>query len=267
MAAKVELYAGTYKNYAEETYAQIRQETYGEDIGQNSWITAKEYRHFFSLLNLRAGEKVLEIATGSGGPAVFMVKETGVLLTGMDISENGIANAQILAKENGLEDKMSFQLGDASQRLPFEDESFDAVLTIDSINHLRNRPAVLKEFYRVLKKGGRLLYTDPVVVTGIVTNEELAVRSSIGYFLFVPPGENERLLSQTGFVQIQSEDVTANIAMTSKSWLDARQSRKDALLQSETPETFDGLQAFAAMVYLLTSERRLSRIMYCAAKS
>ena len=195
-----------------------------------------------------------------------MVKETAVLLTGMDISENGIANAKLLAKNNHLENKMEFILGDASQKLSFEDESFDVVLSIDSINHLHNRPAVLKEFRRVLKKGGRLLYTDPVVITGIVTNEELAVRSSIGYFLFVPLGENERLLSEAGFVQIKSEDVTANIALTSQNWLTARQSRKDALLQSETLETFEGLQAFAAMVYLLTSERRLSRIMYHAVK-
>ena len=57
MAAKVELYAGTYKNYAEETYAQIRAETYGEDIGQNSWITSEEYRHFFSLLIYRLPKK------------------------------------------------------------------------------------------------------------------------------------------------------------------------------------------------------------------
>ncbi|MVM29046.1 methyltransferase domain-containing protein [Spirosoma sp. HMF4905] len=266
MKSKVELYSGTYKNYADEVYANIRVQTYGEDIGQNSWITAEEYRHFFAVLGLAPNENVLELATGSGGPAVFMVKETGVNLVGIDSNENGVANATRLATENALNDKLNFRLGDASEPLPFEDECFDVVMTIDSINHFKNRGKVLAEIKRVLKPGGRLLYTDPVVVTGIVTNEELAIRSSIGYFLFVPVGENEKLLSEAGFTHIQCEDVTENIATTSKNWFDARENWKDELLKIETEDTFHGLQAFARVVHLLTSEKRLSRFMFTAIK-
>jgi len=264
--SNADLFYGTYKNYAEEVYKNIRKGTFGEDIGQNSWLTADEYRNIFPILDLSPHKKVLEIASGSGGPAVFMAKETGCHLTGIDINENGVENAKKLAEENGLSEKMSFLLGDASEDLPFPGESFDVVISIDSMNHLKNRAKVLNEFRRVLKKGGRLLFTDAVVITGILTNEEIAVRSSLGFFLFSPAGENERLLEKAGFRDIQTKDVTESIANISSRWYDARQKRKGELLQFEDAKNFKGLQLFFEVVHILSSERRLSRFMYTAIK-
>jgi len=266
MTSKVKLYTGTYKNYSDEIYQAIRKEAFGEDIGQNSWLTADEFREMFSLLGLTAGSNVLEIASGSGGPAAFMVNETGCNLTGLEFNQNGVDNSIKLANESGLEDKMQFIQGDASEPLPFEDNSFDAVFTIDAINHLKNRDKVLKEFYRVLKPGGKLLYTDPIVVTAILTNEEIAVRSSIGYFLFTPLGENERLLEAAGFTGIISKDVTANMESVSLKWFNAREKRKDDLLRIEEEENYNGLQKFFRMVHTLSHEKRLSRIMFSGVK-
>ena len=48
------------------------------------------------------------------------------------------------------------------------------------------------------------------VVTGLVSNEELATRSSTGYFEFCPPGANERLIRQAGFKLVRTEEVTEN---------------------------------------------------------
>ncbi len=264
--SNADLFYGTYKNYAEEVYKNIRKGTFGEDIGQNSWLTADEYRNIFPILDLSPDVKVLEIASGSGGPAVFMVKETGCHLTGMDINENGVENAKKLAEENGLSEKMNFLLGDASEDLPFPGESFDVVISIDSMNHLKARTNVLKEFRRVLKKGGRLLFTDAVVITGVLTNEEIAIRSSLGFFLFSPAGENESLLRKEGFRDIETKDVTENIANVSSRWYDARQKRKWELLQFEDEKNFKGLQSFFETVHILSSERRLSRFMYSAIK-
>lgn len=266
MSTKVKLYPGTYKNYADDIYKAIRHETFGEDIGQNSWLTADEYLSFFSLLRLGNNTRVLEIASGSGGPAVFMVKETGCHLTGLEYDKNGVDNSLKLAEANGLTGQTEFLHGDASEKLPFEDDSFDAVFTIDAINHLKNRERVFKEFNRVLKAGGSLLYTDPIVVTGILTNEEIAVRSSIGYFLFTPLEENERLLSAAGFKDIRSNDVTENMSSVSQKWYNAREKRKGDLLKIEEEDNYNGLQKFFKMVHTLSSEKRLSRIMFTALK-
>jgi cyclopropane fatty-acyl-phospholipid synthase-like methyltransferase len=266
MEKKVELYVDTYRNYGEDLYEEIRKETYGEDIGQTSWLTADEYRSFFPLLNLSGGKNILEVASGSGGPAIFMVKETGCNLAGIDINENGVANAEKLAAENGVSGKAKFIVADATSTLPFADETFDALVSIDSINHLKARDRVLQEFKRVLKKGGRMLFTDAVVITGILTNEEIAIRSSLGFFLFDPKGENERLLKAAGFREIIANDVTDNIISTSRKWHDAREKKKPGLLKFEGEEKFNGIQSFLQTTHLLAAERRLSRFMYCCVK-
>ena len=266
MEHKVEHFYDTYKNYGEDLYREIREETYGEDIGQTSWLTADEYRSFFAILKLSPNLKVLEVASGSGGPAVFMVKETGCQLVGIDINENGIQNARNLASENGLDGKMEFSVADASEQLPFIDETFDIIISIDSINHFRSRDKVFGEFKRILKKGGHLLFTDAVVITGILTNEEIAIRSSLGFFLFVPKGENERLLKEAGLKEISATDTTENIISISLKWQKAREKRKKNLLKFEDEAKFNGLQSFFRVTYLVSSEKRLSRFMYTAIK-
>jgi hypothetical protein len=110
------------------------------------------------------------------------------------------------------------------------------------------------------------VFTDPVVITGPVTNDELALRSSIGLFLFVPLGVNEQLIEKAGFQLVQQEDVSENAALVSGRWHEARQRRKDALVQIEGEQRFEGLQQFFAAVHRLTTERRLSRIVYLVEK-
>ena len=52
MSKRFDLYDSTYGNFEEQVLAEVRHETYGEDIGQNSWITTDEYDTFYSWLNL-----------------------------------------------------------------------------------------------------------------------------------------------------------------------------------------------------------------------
>jgi SAM-dependent methyltransferase len=263
----IDLYGNAYGHFATTVLEQVRLETYGEDIGQSGWMTASEYRWFSELLELDTASRVVDICSGSGGPAIFMAQTTGCHVLGLDINENGIVNAAKLAKSKGLETQVKFQNADASERLPLEDDSVDAIVCIDAIIHLPNRTAILNEWHRVLKSGGRILYTDPTIITGLISKEEIAIRSSIGYFQFAPPGEDERLIAEAGFELIAANDVTDNAVKVSKSWHDARAKREQDLSSIEGAETFAGLQRFLIAVYELTSERRLSRFVFVARKN
>ena len=266
MPSDVDLYDSHYAHLAAIAQTEVRRETYDEDLGQSSWITLAEARDWFRLLDLDAGSRALEVGCGSGGVTRRLAMETGASAVGVDINPHGIEAASAAAVREGVSSRVSFQVVDAATRLPFADSSFDAIFCNDAINHLPGRAELFGDWHRLLKPGGRLLFTDPIVVTGPVTNEEIRVRSSIGFYLFLPVGCNERLLERAGFVVEEIRDVTDAEARVSARWRDARARRREALAAIEGQEGFDGLQRFLDAVCTLSRERRLSRFAYLAYK-
>ena len=266
MINRIDLFDSTYSRFTEHVLAAIRTETFGQDIGQNSWLTVDEYDRFILGLSLAPEDHILEVASGSGGPALYLANQASCYVTGIDANESGIATAIQSAAKSNQTHRASFKVADANAPLPFDDNSFDAIVCIDSMNHFPNRPGVFQEWHRVLRPGHRAVFTDPVVMTGPVTNDELALRSRIGLFLFVPPGINEQLIEKAGFQLVQQADVTENAALISGRWHQARHAHKADLIQIEGEERFEGLQQFFAAVQHLTTERRLSRIAYLVEK-
>jgi len=105
-----------------------------------------------------------------------------------------------------------------------------------------------------------------MIITGLVSQEELAIRSSIGFYLFLPPGENERLIAGAGFMLLESVDLTAAAEMIAGRWHAARERHRRQLVEREGDENFAGLQRFLACVHRLSADRRLSRFSYLAEK-
>jgi SAM-dependent methyltransferase len=266
MPDRVDLYDNVYGDFASRAEGEVRQRAFGEDIGQSSWMTAAEWLRFADQVQADERSHVLEVGSGSGGPAVYLAAARGCRVTGIDINEHGIRNAEQLAATRSVSDRVAFQVADASKPLPFPSATFDAVLSNDAMCHVANRLDVLTEWHRVLRPRGRMLFTDAMIVTGVVSHEELAVRSSIGWYVFVPPGENERLIGRAGFTLLSAEDLTAEAESIAQRWHAARQQYRDALITREGEANFAGLQQFLACVNRLSAERRLSRYAYLAEK-
>jgi SAM-dependent methyltransferase len=255
-----------YSGFGSDAEAAVRRQTYGEDIGQSSWMTASEWLGFADLLGVTDASHVLEVGSGSGGPAIYLALKRGCRVTGVDINEHGVGNAIALAADRGVTGRVDFRVANASAPLPFPAAAFDAILSNDSMCHIDQRLAVLREWHRVLRPEGRVLFTDAMVITGAVSNEELAIRSSIGFYLFVPPGENERFLREAGFKLLRVDDLTGSAAEVSQRWYDAREQQREALLLREGLENFQGLQRFLRCVHTVSMERRLSRFSYLVQK-
>ncbi len=266
MPEKVNLYDNAYGNYELDIYRAVRIETYGEDLGQTSWVTREESSQIPQLLELTAGSAVLEVGSGAGQYALRLAQSIGCQVVGLDINAHAVQTANELARQSGLGSRVRFEQYDASQKLGFAAATFDAAFANDVLCHVPGRAGVLGELFRVLKPGGRLLFSDALVVGGIVSQEEIATRSSIGYYLFSPPGENERLITEAGFRIISASDSTANVAVIAKRWYEARQERASQLTAAEGESSFQGVQSFLDCVHTLTSEKRLRRYVYLAAK-
>ena len=255
-----------YGNFQAQLYAEIRREAFGEDIGQNSWHTADEQDRFLKWLELGAGRSLLDVACGAGGPALRIAALTGCSVAGIDVHESAISTARSLSAERHLDARAEFRVADAAHALPFSDGSFDAVTCIDAINHFPDRPRILSEWRRVLKPGGRLLFTDPITVTGPLTNEEMTVRTSAGFYLLVPHGYDERTIAACGLRLLACEDVTANMARVAEARRVARESRSTALQAIEGDQRYKEEQNFLWVAARVAREGRLSRFVYVAIK-
>jgi ubiquinone/menaquinone biosynthesis C-methylase UbiE len=266
MSATVDLYNNAYGNYDADVYRQIRVETYGEDLGQTSWAITEESNEIPRTLQLAPNSYVLEIGCGSGRYALQVAANTGCRILGVDLNAPGIENANRLASAQNLSARAQFQIVDASKTLPFPDSSFDAAFSNDVLCHIPCRLMLLRELFRVLKPGARFLFSDALIIGGVISHQEVASRSSIGYYLFSPPNVNERLLQQAGFHILTVADTTENTAAIADRWHNARQKRATALIAIEDQQNFDGLQQFLSTVHALTAERRLLRLLYVAQK-
>jgi SAM-dependent methyltransferase len=264
---RVHHYDAQYGQFASQLYGEIRTEAFGEDIGQNGWITADEQDLFIRWLALTPQSKLLDIACGSGGTTLRIARLTGCAVHGIDIHGHAVATARTAAERAELGERATFDVVDGSQPLSFQDAAFQALICVDAVNHLPNRARVFREWARVLTTGGTLVFTDPIVVTGALTNEEIAIRSSIGFFLFVPPGLDERLLTDAGFTNIETVDRTDNMAEMARRWRASREVRAGDLRRIEGDETFDGQQRFLEVAANLATERRLSRHAFRAIRT
>jgi SAM-dependent methyltransferase len=253
-------YDTMYGSAGADVRAKVRLETYTEDIGQAGWLFADEAREFVSWLGPDTGH-ILDVGCGSGGISAFLSRETGARVTGVDTNETAVA----AARERGAE-RCEFHIADASARLLFDDGSFDAVFCNESIHHLADRDSVLRDWARLLRPGGRVVYTDPIVVTGYVTNEEVQGRTFMGLFLLSPPGANERSIERAGFVLERSEDRSSPVVLVAERSLAARERYRGELVSIEGEVPFETTQRFFDLARRLAAELRLSRWVFLLRK-
>lgn len=255
-----------YARFTEDVLAQVRRETYGEDdLGQYSWTVKAELETIWRSLKLDQGRRLLDVACGAGGPTRFAARATRCTVVGVDNSEGAITTATRLAREDGVQDRATFQIADAGKRLPFADASFDAVLCMDAIVLLPGRPTVVQDWSRLLRPGGRVAFTDPGVLTGVVTLDELSLRAGqVGSFAYSPPGQNERLLKEAGLTLVHTEDSTSPMERLAAAWHASRSRHQTELEKIEGSEGFVGQQRFFEGTLRLAAERRQSRFTYVA---
>jgi hypothetical protein len=130
-------------------------------------------------------------------------------------------------------------------------------MCIDSMNHFRTARPYFASGAACSDPSTRAVH-DPVVITGPVTNDELALRSSIGLFLFVPPGVTEQFSRAPAFAW--SAAGCHRQRPVSGRWHRTRQ-RSAQLIRSKA-KIASAAAAILRGVHRLTSERRLSRIVY-----
>ncbi len=124
----------------------------GQQYERVSQTIADSIEHCVIRLAPRPGERVLDVATGTG-LAARRVAARGATVIGVDLGADLIEAARAAAAEARL--TIDFRVGDA-EKLPFEDQSFDAVISTCGVMFVRDPQTAATELARVCRKGGRL---------------------------------------------------------------------------------------------------------------
>ena len=209
---------------------------------------------------------MLDLGCGPGGPLTFLLERSGCHGTGIEISDAALRAARARAKKLGVDQRLEVRRGDLNEPVPLPDRSFDAVVSYDVVLHLRDRVKLLAEVARLLADGGRFLFTDAGVLTGVASNAQLALRSMHGFTCFAAPGFNERALVQSGLRVMESEDRTEHVCKNARGRLQARLSHRGAMEKQEGADGYERHQAYLNAVEELSRSRSLSRVMYLVSR-
>ncbi|KAJ8747046.1 hypothetical protein K2173_011392 [Erythroxylum novogranatense] len=121
--------------------------------GESLRESFKRYEHFIALqLGLKRGQKVLDVGCGVGGPLREIARFSLASITGVTNNEYQIARMKELNRIAGVDKTCDFVTADF-MKMPFPENSFDAVYAIEATCHAPNAYGIYSEIYRVLKRG------------------------------------------------------------------------------------------------------------------
>jgi demethylmenaquinone methyltransferase/2-methoxy-6-polyprenyl-1,4-benzoquinol methylase len=122
-------------------------------MGQDRYWRKKAIK----MLNPDENDCILDVATGTGDIVIEIARRNlATKILGIDFSQRMLNLGQAKAYDNGYQDSISFQAG-SGECLPFSNKSFDGLVCAFGIRNFANVKLGLKEFYRVLKPGGRII--------------------------------------------------------------------------------------------------------------
>jgi SAM-dependent methyltransferase len=122
-----------------------------------SFLTLDEMRRMAGALRLGKGGHLVDLACGAGGPGLWVAREAGAHLTGIDISAVAVAKATERATSVRMTDRAQFKTGSfAETGLP--DASADAAMSVDALQYAPDKAAAFREFARIIHPGGRLAF-------------------------------------------------------------------------------------------------------------
>lgn len=162
---------------------------------------AKKLERMARRLNIKAGSTVLDVGTGTGVFLPFLLRVVGRSgrIVALDFAERMLKKA----RAKGFNRDIAYLQADVGH-IPARPESFDAIVCYSSFPHFPDKPKVLGELRRVIKKGGQLLicHTSSRTQINAIHRQVPAVKNDT----LPDEAEMQRMLAVAGFTRIKIED-------------------------------------------------------------
>ena len=139
--------------HASQAHSELCRRVFGKDLCQDGQTDMPALMHLLELLKLRPKDKVLDLGCGAGVISEFISDESGADVVGLDYSRSAIvaAKERTLAKRN----RVDFGTGNFNN-LDFPDESFDAIVSLDTLYWADDLMEVTARLISILKPRGRM---------------------------------------------------------------------------------------------------------------
>jgi len=194
--------------------------TRGDESPEEAQVAMLE--HCIALLGLRAGAAVLDVGCGHGGTAVYLAQTRGCRVTGLTLSDKQAALAREGAERAGVAGLCRFSVGDADVT-DFGQQQYDALWTMESSEHFRDKPRYIRRAAAALRPGASLL-----VAAWTGSMHSLRVRDVAQAFLCPDLQSADAYAAQmhaAGLAVRAREDLTSNVIET---WEICRGHARDA---------------------------------------
>lgn len=119
-------------------------------------VQAHVARYEYACGLMQATDVVLDAACGSGYGTEMLARHAARLV-GLELSEDALEYARVHHQQSNLE----FHRADLNQPIPWPDSHFDAIVSLETLEHLTNQNGLIAEFHRLLKTGGHLIISSP----------------------------------------------------------------------------------------------------------
>ncbi|XP_071730874.1 phosphoethanolamine N-methyltransferase 3-like isoform X1 [Rutidosis leptorrhynchoides] len=156
------------------------------------------------MLDLKSGQKVLDVGCGIGGGDFYMAENFDVDVVGIDPFVNMISFA--FERAIGLKCSVEFEVADCTKK-SYPDDVFDVIYSRDTILHIQDKPALFRTFYKWLKPGGKVLISDYCRKSGKPSQDFAEYIKQRGYDLHDVETYGQ-MLRDAGFGEVTAEDRT-----------------------------------------------------------
>lgn len=157
------------------------------------------------------GKQVADFCAGLAGPARYLAHAYGATVTCIELNPGRAPGAADLNRRVGLERQVRIVRGDVTQT-PLADDTMDAVISQEALLHVPDKRAALAEAYRVLKKGGRLAFTDWIEHRSLDANDSESMWLGIAAQTIQSFDSYVRMLRDVGFQILSRIDLTVEWA-------------------------------------------------------